>query len=222
MLIHTLPAAGNSHTAAAGERRDMFLNRNRFKRMMANAYKGGGLRVKNDGEGISISTVQWSAYFLKGEMPKETLGDLIALVGELPDREEVYLADKNGNQMEIYYENSANALKVATMSEKELYETPVIIAQFPYFLGLLQNPANAEITVVNKKLLDVIDKSFVDSESGEELPTGPVSGGGMVEGTLIPAASWYNNAMAYSIGFLNLDNDETTRLIKEFEGIKLW
>lgn len=200
----------------------MFLTRAGIKKLMTNAYKGGGLYIRNDGKGISISGMTWAVFFFHGEIPKETLGDLIALVGELPETGEAYTADKNGNQMEIYDDKSITAMDVAKLAKYELERTPVILESPPYIVGILQNPETLQVTAVNRRMLEIVDKSLIDTEKGEELPDGPVSGGGtLVEARFFPAATWWNNRMAFSIGYISVD-DHTTGLIKNLEGFELW
>ena len=200
----------------------MFLSRNGLKRLMTIAYKGGGLTVKSDGPGYSISGSYWAVYFLKGEIPKETLGDLIALVGELPDTRERYTATKEGNQIEIYDEKDMSALEIADSCKGELRRIPVMVNYHTYVLGLLQNPEDLQITPIDCRLLDIVQPALIDADDGEELPIGPLAGSGLVEGKFFNGASWTNNRMAYSVGFIEPSDDFTKGVIRSLEKSKLW
>ena len=222
LFIHAYPQCRNFSQPALGERRGMFLSRNGLKKLMNNAYKGGGLTVKNDGHGYSISGAYWAVYFLKGEIPKETLGDLITLVGELPENRERYVATKEGNQIEIYDEADLSALDAAEHCRDELIRVPVMINYHPYVLGLLQNPEDLQITPIDCRLLDIVQPALIDADDGEELPIGPLAGSGLVEGKFFNGASWTNNRMAYSVGFIEPSDDFTKGVIRSLEKSKLW
>lgn len=99
----------------------MFLRRNALKTLMKRAYKGGGLAVRNDGVGLSICGAKWCVYFIKGDMPKEVKGDLISLVGELPENGEGYTAGKDGNLVPVSKEY-LGLLDIGNLAEDE--ETP--------------------------------------------------------------------------------------------------
>ena len=188
---------------------------------MTKAYKGGGLFVRNDGSGYSITGAYWSVYFMKGEIPKETLGDLIALVGELPDMQEAYVADKNGNQMEIYDDSNPTAMEAATEIGRTLHITPVILEYYPYFLSILQDDS-LQATAVNKDLIKIVQPSLIDAEKGEDLPEGPFGANALIEGRFFNAACWYNNRMAFSIGMIEPSDVHVKNLIHLLERNQLW
>ena len=189
---------------------------------MERSVKGGGLHVRNDGKGYSICGASWAVYFFKGEIPKETLGDLISLVGELPGDEESYTADKGGNQINIYDPDAYTAMDIATSVKIPMAKTPVVIEHGPYFLRVYQNMKSGQATVINEKLVGIVDPELIDSRNGEELPEGPFEGGGLVENTFFNAICWYNNRMAFSVARINLNGDHTEDLVKKIEQYTLW
>lgn len=202
----------------------MFLTRNGLKKLMTAAYKGNGLRVKNDGQGISITGAKWSVYFLHDYIPKETLGDLIAMVGQIPACEEMYSATKDGNQMEIYDDQLVNAMEAGQRAEYEMEKLPIIMTQGLLY-GVLQKPdfEKPEITLVNYTQMNIVNPGLVDADNDEEPPEGPLGGGGtMVEGMFMAAASWHNNRMGYSIGFLDPIDDYGRDIIKCLESLRLF
>ena len=166
-MIHTLFSRCPSH-GSGRERRTMFLTRSGIKRLMQNAYKGGGLRIRNDGQGISISGSSWAVYFLAGEIPKESLGDLISMVGELPERGESYTADKNGNQMEIWDDTWQNAMEIAGSGGEDLEITPVVVEGFPYFMRILQD-CSMQITLIDERMKEIVQPSLIDSDGTHNL-----------------------------------------------------
>ncbi len=181
----------------------MFLTRNGLKKMMTQAYKGIGLKVRNDGVGLSITGARWSVYFLRTDIPKETLGDLISLVGQLPACMECYVASKEGNQMELYDPDLVNAMPAGQNAQYELERLPLVLMSGGP-IGILQNPSfeKWDVTLIDYGAFGKINPALIDRNSGETAPDGPVSGGGiMVEGQFMAAATWYNNRMGFSVGF---------------------
>ena len=200
----------------------MFLTRTGLKRLMDRSVKGGGLYVRNDGKGYSVCGSTWAVYFFKGDIPKETLGDLISLVGELPGNGEAYTANKGGNQTEIYDENAMTAMDVATSCKEYMAKSPMLIEHFPYILRIFQNTRTGQATVINEKLAQIVDAELIDSNGGEELPEGPFEGGIMVENRFCNAICWYNNRMAVSFARYILNGGLTEEIVKIVEKHDLW
>ena len=200
----------------------MFLTRTGFKKLMERSVKGGGLYVRNDGKGYSICGASWAAYFFKGDMPKESLGDLISLVGELPGDEESFTADKGGNQINIYDENAMTAMDVAMSCNRQMEKTSVLIEHPPYTLRVYQNWKSGQATVISEKIAAIVDPELIDSKNGEDLPNGPFEGGGMVEERFYNAVCWYNNRMAFSVARINLNGGHTEGIVKMLEQHTLW
>ena len=79
----------------------MFLKTNLLNRLMKQAYAGGGLVVARRGDWIYLSGSYWEVEAEKKYISKKTMGDLISLIGELPEDGERFRAGKDGNQMEM-------------------------------------------------------------------------------------------------------------------------
>ena len=192
----------------------MFLKRNALKALMTRAYKGGGLSVRNDGVGLSIGGAKWCVYFIHGDIPKETLGDLISLVGELPAKGESYVADKNGNQMEIFDDTMDSPMDLN--GEKELTVLPLVACGN---LGVLRDPDTGRIVPVPVGCLHAID--FGGLAEDEETPEGPFGIAGLVEGRFYNAALWQNSRMAYSFGEFRSDDPGTKDLLASLESMPI-
>ena len=63
----------------------MFLNKTKFKKMMKEAYNGGGLRVGRIYDGLVISSGTWSSWPREGDIPNWLKAAVIELAGELPE-----------------------------------------------------------------------------------------------------------------------------------------
>lgn len=80
----------------------MFLKKTILKKLLKQAYKSkNGLVIQRSGEWIELIGEHWRVSIVKSHIPKEILGEMIALVGELPERGQRFNASKEGNQIEI-------------------------------------------------------------------------------------------------------------------------
>ena len=191
----------------------MFIKRNALKSLMKRAYKGGGLAVRNDGVGISICGAKWCVYFIHGDMPKEVKGDLISLVGELPEKGEGYTAGKDGNQMEFYGDEIMSPLLVP--QEKELEILPITVCDA---VGILRDQYG-NLVPVSKEYLGLLDISNLAED--EETPEGPYGIASMVEEKFYNAACWQNNMMAFSIGEMRTDNQAVKAMLNALKALKI-
>lgn len=199
----------------------MFISRKGLMKLMTQAYKGaGGLKVKNDGVGLSITGSSWSAYFIWTDIPKEVMGDLISLVGRLPEKGECYEASPEGNQSVMYIEER-NAMEAGDEAGPELVKLPLILMNGGE-VALLQNPepGTHDITLVSNYAMGLIRPN--DVGDGEEYPDGPLSGGGMIEGRFLAAATWKNNMMGFSIGFVRPINEYINDIAHILDNHLLW
>ena len=80
----------------------MFIRLADVRRLLKTAYKGVGLRIGRDTEGIFLTGRKWYMYIFSDNLPKEVLGEIISLIGVLPVNGEQWLCDKHGQQTEIY------------------------------------------------------------------------------------------------------------------------
>lgn len=195
----------------------MFLTRSGLRRLMRNAYKGGGLRVRRNNGGLSISGAYWTVYFLWGEWPKETMGDLISLVGVLPEKGEQYLATKEGNQMELLDDAMQDAMQIAEDGQRDLNIRPVILEDFPKRYRMMQDPVTGEIVCIREEYYECIDLDLIDTDDDETLPDGPKLGPGSILGKSVQMVSWNNYRMAFSVIPERPNDEEIMRICKEFE-----
>ena len=64
---------------------EMFLNPKILKKLLKEAYKHRTLYLACKAESLYIAAGYWEMEFLKEYIPKETLGDIVALSGMLPE-----------------------------------------------------------------------------------------------------------------------------------------
>lgn len=78
----------------------MFLNPKILKKLLKEAYKHRSLYLACKTESLYIAAGYWEMEFLKEYIPKETLGDIVALSGMLPEDGQRYQVLESGNQLE--------------------------------------------------------------------------------------------------------------------------
>ena len=196
---------------------NMFLARSGLKRLMRNAYKGGGLRVRRDHAGLHISGAYWTVYFIWGEWPKETMGDLISLVGVLPDVGEQYLATKDGNQMEIWDDSIQNAMEISAEGKQYLELSPVILNEGTRYYRMMRDPETKEIICINEVYYSYVNPELVDADDDEMLPEGPIIGYGSLLGKVVHVISWHNNRMAFAVMPERPQNERIIKICNDFE-----
>lgn len=197
----------------------MFLTRTGFRKLLKRSYSGNGLKVRNDGIGYAFAGGTWAAYFLHGDIPKETLGDIISLVGELPNIGEAYVSTKEGNQMEIAPEKIVSAMD--TTAKATLIKTDVVIIRNKAY-RVLQDPGSLGITLVEEEKIESVVPGLVDADSDEELPDGPYLCSEMVEEIFPGSVCWKNDRMAFCTPYRYPSEGFETELVKYLEGKELW
>lgn len=185
----------------------MFIKTSGFKRLITSAYNGSGLHVANDGEGLILHGLMWSMWIRSGHLPKKSLGDLIALTGELPERNQAFVATKKEFQWEAIAAYPDNAMKMAESCNAEMDPTRVLMVSTT-FVRLLQND-EAGLMAINEAFYRLIDAGAV--EEGEDTPKGPIvklsEGHGF---NYDVGVCWYNDDMAISFRY-----GETNQVEKE-------
>lgn len=110
----------------------MFIRQTHLARMFKKAYKGVGLRIIRDKDGIGLTGRSWYMYVFWDCLPKEILGLIISLVGILPEDGEQQLSNTFGNQMELYKTDKRQDIYKAAMdaqaSGNMIYSTGMILA----------------------------------------------------------------------------------------------
>lgn len=191
----------------------MFLTTRGFKKLINEAYKGKGLRIRDGGGGYHIAGSYWEIWIMKGSIPKKELAAIIELTGELPRLGEAFEATKGGIQYELQWGDEYDLMEIAEECEDQVKVTPVILK---YHTGqqarILQDPANRSIILINEKFIDMINNSVVQYGEGELQAEGPLIG-------RMKGVFYKNNIMAMRI--MPRTDDENAELIDYLEQIDI-
>lgn len=150
----------------------MFLRPSILNALMKKAYKSGLAVARTEDDWIYIAGSYWEISIKKEFIPKRTMGDIIALIGELPKPGERFTATKEGNQIEM---ELTLRVKDELFSEKDtLTITDVILVGTSGTIQrLLQDEATGNIYAVNNAFVAIVDNDLIDKDKGEYSVTEP-------------------------------------------------
>lgn len=142
----------------------MFLDKKILGRMMKQAYKTG-ISLAMENGWLFIQGAYWKLNIRKDFIPKETLGLIISLVGDLPEEGQRFTATKEGNQMEI---GRPMNIEPTEYGRSDLEITDLIIVDSTGIpLRILQDPGSGEMFTVKEVIVAIIDMGAVEESRGE-------------------------------------------------------
>lgn len=143
----------------------MFLKRSVLKSLMKEAYKSG-LDIGRDGKFLFLAGRYWEAEIHMSAIPKETLGDIISLIGELPREDEYFSATKDGLQ-EIF----PRVINPEEFPINDLEITNTIqIGTEGTLQRVLQDCTNGNVYFINEAFMALIHRAFPGGETAVEGP----------------------------------------------------
>mgnify|MGYP000846466576 FL=1 len=144
----------------------MFLRKSILKKLMTQAYKDK-LTVAMNGEGwLYIAGSYWEVGVKKDFIPKETMGDIISLIGELPLPGERFAANKEGNQLEVGRKWEVETEEFEGCDTLTITDV-LMIGQGGTTLRLLQDQGTGMVYAVNNVFINIIDNDECLKRSGE-------------------------------------------------------
>lgn len=148
----------------------MFINEKVLNKLMKEAYKTGLVVAAREDGWIYIAGRYWEVEMSRRLIPKEILGNIISLIGELPDPGERYLATSEGNQLEI---GKPMGITIEAYREGPLTITDTLqIGTCGTVQRFLQDPGTGAIYLVNQAYIN-LSKGTIDEEIGEYEPSDP-------------------------------------------------
>ena len=203
----------------------MFLTRSGFKKLINSACKGAGLYVSNTEGGYQIFGDTFNLWIKWGEIPKESLGDLVSLVGELPEPGEALCAKKQDIQYEMEETFPPLATDLFEAAGVAMEPTRALLVSSTYIRLFQNNQPHGGTIPIDERLYNLISGMAVDTKHGEETPVGPMVreiGPGTFDKEV--GACWKNNIMAISLRFGDTSQVEdvlsvlkNTRIPRTFE-----
>lgn len=175
----------------------MFIKPNALKKLMKEAFKGGGLRVAKMEGRLYLAGSYWAVECQMDRVQWSILAALIEMTGQIPEEGEKYRAEPGGNQYEEFLETKIQKDEAA----EELVMTDLVIMEkYGIPVRILQNPCTGAIELVQNRIADMIDDEEA-AKNQEENPDGPMlSRGGLL---------WENETGALLVGRCELKNKDS-------------
>lgn len=189
----------------------MFLQKRILKRLMTEAYKYRLIVAMSEDDWLYLAGSYWEVNIKKEYIPKETMGDIIALIGELPEPGERFSATKEGNQMEF---DETRQIDVAPFKRNEpLAITNVFLAgNGGTLLRLLQDAETGQVFAVNNVFVDIVNNSECMKEKGEYLIDEPFY-------NVNAGILWKNNVCMLRAGFRKDTKNEN--VMNQMQGLDI-
>ena len=187
----------------------MFVNPKELKKLMKEAFKAEFLIVGSRGNLYYIQGSYWKMLCEKRFVPKEILGLIVELTGEIPGDGECYCAGKSGNQMQL------NPMEIEIPPEATEIEITdfVIIHRVGVAQRILQFPSSGNVYLINNKFAGMISARFIDAEHGELDPKCAMC-------SVDHGVFWENNVMKFTVCFR--EDDEHWRTLQQLKDVKLY
>ncbi len=188
----------------------MFLKQSTLNSLMKQAYKSGLVVAQSEDEWLYLAGSYWEISIKMGYIPKQTMGNIISLVGEIPKPGERFRATKDGNQMETEMRLSVND---AAFGDNTLTITDVMIVGTQGTVQrILQDEYTGVIYLVNNVFVNIIDNGMIEKDKGEygvEAPYFEKNSGIL----------WKNNVCKLRACFRA--DDKNNKILENLEGIDL-
>lgn len=187
----------------------MFIKTSLFKKLLNEAYKGGGIRIGHQKDRFYIAGSYWALMVYQDYFPKKEKAAVVELIGDLP-HEEFFRAQKDEGRQQLltgedwmfHFEEE----KVMDLEETEL----LVQEPMGIYCRLLKDEFG-NIVPINQKLYDIIDES---SKTDDDLD---IVGPYRVKGCEW-AMFWHNNTSSFMLGQRDWkDNEELMDLKKGLE-----
>ena len=143
----------------------MFLNTNKFKKMLKTAYKGTGFTIGSIDEcGVFIQTSTWSVWFERITMPNRIKAAIVEFSGTIPENGEIFkVREGEPNQMEMDITAKPRYdIKAMWMNAKRPLKKLPILFDFRYIVAQTYQDAKRNIVIVNHAIEDILKKSEMD------------------------------------------------------------
>ena len=187
----------------------MFVNPKELKKLMKEAFKAEFLIVGSRGNSYYIQGSYWKMLCEKRFVPKEILGLIVELTGEIPGDGECYCAGKSGNQMQL------NPMEIEVPPEAAEIEITdfVVMHRVGVAQRILQFPSSGNVYLINNKFAGMISARFIDAEHGELDPECALC-------SVNHGVFWENNVMKFTVCFR--EDDEHWPTLVQLKNVKLY
>ena len=177
----------------------MFVNPKELKKLMKEAFKANYLIVGRREDVYYIQGVYWKVLCKKEFVPKEILGAVIELTGEIPGDGECYCAGKEGNQMEL----NPMEIVIPDQAEEVVITDFILKSKHGVLQRIIQFPGSMHVYLINNKFAEMVSEIYCDEKNGEFFTDDPVC-------SVDHGVFWENNVMKFQVLFReDLEHEST-------------
>ena len=145
----------------------MFLSPSVLNSLMKKAYKEGLVVARTeDAKGndwLYLAGSYWEISVRKEFVPKKTMGDIISLVGELPEKGQRFKATKEGNQFEMELSLGVNDSEF-NMKDTLTIKDVILIGTSGTTQRMLQDEDTGNIYPVNDVFIRIVNNEMIDEK----------------------------------------------------------
>lgn len=180
----------------------MFINPTVFKKLIKDSWSKEGLTVGTTEEEIFFAGAFWVIRTYKEEMPKKIKAAVIELIGDFPDKGEVFTCHKKREtQYEIAENEYWNITENFAKAQIPLNVTKIQYAGAWEDIRLLQEGITNKCIAIKNLCWNLIDTSAVEEFEGK--PKGPVTE--FMDAGLI---FWQSETMTLAVCRINMNETE--------------
>lgn len=190
---------------------NMFLKPNVLNSLMKQAYKTGLVVARTTDNWIYLAGSYWETSIKYEFIDKKTMGNIISLIGELPEPGTRYKCTKDGNQIEIEMPLSVNEKEFAQSHTIEPTKL-LLIGNSGVVQRILQDETTGKIYIVNNVFIGIVGNDCCMEDKGEYSVMLPYYH--PVYGIL-----WKNNVCKFRAHFRVDDGNE--KIIKNLDGVDI-
>lgn len=148
----------------------MFVKEGPIKRMFKEAWKGVGLRIANDKDGLLFTGRNWYMYVFREYFPKELLGAVISMTGEIPLPSMQVLYNKEEAQTELYMADPSYAVYKRALEAEAVdhaaERTDIIILDIHERPYRIYTDSMAQVYAVPERIVEMIEPGMQDGDVG--------------------------------------------------------
>ncbi len=179
----------------------MFLKFNLWKKLLKEAWKGGGLWVGRREDSYYISDGWWIMKILKESMSNKEKAAMIELIGEFPEEGQSFKAlEKEGNQYEVGRMEGLEEI-IDRKYPHDYQETRLIYQLGRKYCRVFQEDTSDTCILMNNVISELIDAKSIDPMD-ETPPEGPYG----IPGVCILV--WENNVMKFCMFGIDIQKGE--------------
>lgn len=186
----------------------MFLRKTVLTRLIKKTFKSG-LKIASDGGWLYLGGDYWECKIKQSFVPKEVAGEIIKMIGMLPEEGEKWLCTPCEKQMEFSIATDINtgdfSTGVLAVTNTLQLGTEDVVQRF------VQDEDTGEIYLINNVFADLVSELEMEWHRGESAIDGPFYG---------PAGVLWKNNVCELHALFRFD-EKNNKVLSQLKGVNL-